>query len=74
MKRIGIVFLLIFISLNVIFTQNLVLPKIFSDNMVLQREVAIPFWGWGDPGKTVKIKLQNQSVSATIDADGKWRY
>ena len=30
-------------------------PKIFSDNMVIQRGVPVPVWGWAAPGESVTL-------------------
>ena len=50
------------------------LPAVFSDNMVLQRGMAIPVWGWADPGEQVSVQLGDAAaVTATLDKDGKWR-
>jgi sialate O-acetylesterase len=49
------------------------LPKVFSDHMVLQRDMALPVWGWAEPGEAVTVKIAGQTVTATADADGKWR-
>lgn len=27
------------------------LPALFSDHAVLQRDMAVPVWGWADPGE-----------------------
>ena len=27
------------------------LPGVFGDHMVMQRDVALPVWGWADPRK-----------------------
>ncbi|MBL7076788.1 MAG: sialate O-acetylesterase [Kiritimatiellae bacterium] len=48
------------------------LPGFFTNNMVLQREIAVPVWGWADPGEVVTVAFGGQSVSATADAKGKW--
>ncbi len=48
------------------------LPGFFSNNMVLQREMPVPVWGWADPGEVVTVAFGEQSVSATADANGKW--
>jgi sialate O-acetylesterase len=48
------------------------LPAIFSDHMVLQRDAAIPVWGWADPGEAVEVKIAGQSAKATADGQGKW--
>lgn len=48
------------------------LPAIFGDHMVLQRDAAVPVWGWADPGETVTIKADSATATATTDANGKW--
>ncbi|MBI5801378.1 MAG: sialate O-acetylesterase [Verrucomicrobia bacterium] len=40
------------------------LPGIFSDNMVLQRELPLTFWGWAEEGEMVTIEFQGQKASA----------
>jgi sialate O-acetylesterase len=47
------------------------LPRLFSDNMVLQQGTSVPIWGWGQDGTTVTVKFRDQTVSARV-ADGKW--
>ncbi len=49
------------------------LSGIFTDNMVVQRGIAVPVFGHADPGERVTVTLGNQSASATADADGKWQ-
>jgi len=44
----------------------------FNDNMVLQRGVRAPVWGWTTPGSTVKITFNGRSVKAKADDTGKW--
>jgi sialate O-acetylesterase len=48
------------------------LPRIFSDNMILQREQSVPLWGWADPGEDVKIEFAGQVKSVKTDTAGKW--
>ena len=48
------------------------LPAVFGDHMALQRDVAIPVWGWADPGEKVTVTLDRQSQGATADKAGKW--
>ena len=33
------------------------LPRIFGDNMVLQRDMPVPVWGWADKGEEVTVTL-----------------
>lgn len=49
------------------------LPAIFSDHLVLQRDMPVPVWGWADAGETVTVSVAGQSQTATAGADGKWR-
>jgi sialate O-acetylesterase len=48
------------------------LPRIFSDNMVLQRDSAVKVWGWADPGQDVEISFAGQKKTAKADPGGKW--
>jgi sialate O-acetylesterase len=49
------------------------LPSIFSDHMVLQKNVAAPVWGWADPGEKVTVTIAGQTQTATADAAGNWK-
>jgi sialate O-acetylesterase len=51
---------------------NVTLPKIFTDNMVLQRDVKVPVWGWADKGEKVRVTFAGKKYSASPDATGKW--
>ena len=45
----------------------------FSEQMVLQRGIPVPVWGWGPAGQTVTVTVADQKGTATIDAQGHWR-
>lgn len=49
------------------------LPSIFSDHMVLQRNVPLPVWGWADPGEQVTVSIAGQTRRATANASGQWQ-
>jgi sialate O-acetylesterase len=49
------------------------LPAIIGDNMVLQRGVEVPLWGWADANEKVTAKLGDKSSDATAGPDGKWK-
>lgn len=51
---------------------DVVLPAIFSNDMVLQRELPVPIWGTADSGETVTVTFGGQSRQATAGADGNW--
>src|SRR3569832_850264 len=48
------------------------LPALFTDNMVLQRGVAAPIWGWADDGEQITIEINGQRVHA-VGKDGKFK-
>ena len=48
------------------------MPKIFGNNMVLQRDIPVPVWGWADKGEKVSVSFAGQEKSATAGDDGKW--
>ncbi len=48
------------------------LPEVIGDNMVLQRGIAVPVWGWADPGEKVTVTFADQTKTATADDAGKW--
>ncbi len=48
------------------------LAALFSDHMVLQRDRAVPVWGWADPGESVTVEFAGQTKSTVSDANGKW--
>ena len=48
------------------------LHSLFTDNMVLQRGVSAPVWGWAEPGAKISVSVAGKSASAITGADGKW--
>ncbi|MFT5326091.1 MAG: sialate O-acetylesterase, partial [Planctomycetaceae bacterium] len=48
------------------------LSKIFGSNMVLQREMEIPVWGWAEPGEKVTVKIGEHAATATAGKDKRW--
>ena len=48
------------------------LPKIYSDNMMLQRDLPVRVWGWADAGEAVTVTLAGKSATATAGATGLW--
>ena len=49
------------------------MPAVFSDHMVLQRNVKIPIWGKAVPGSTIQVQLDTLHMQAVADADSNWR-
>ena len=46
--------------------------RLFTDHMVLQRDVATTIWGWTQPGKEVTVTLAGKAATGVADAQGKW--
>ena len=59
---------LIFYSLHA----DVTLPKIFSDNMVLQRNKTIPVWGWANANEKITVQFDHQTKKTKADKNGKW--
>lgn len=47
--------------------------SVFTDNMVLQRDRAVPVWGAAAPREKVTVEFAGQSETTEADANGKWR-
>ncbi len=45
---------------------------IFSDHMVLQRDMAVPIWGTAQPGEEVTVSFAGQTEKTKADSTGKW--
>jgi len=48
------------------------LPAVFGPNMVLQREMEIPVWGWARAGQKVEVAIGDNRASVVADQQGKW--
>jgi len=48
------------------------LHPLFTDNMVLQRGMADPVWGWTTPGMGVSVNFQGKTTTAVAGPNGKW--
>ena len=66
-------FLLIFLAFTLLSVANVTLPKIFGDNMVLQRNKPISIWGWASPGEKLTVQFNRQTKQSKADKTGKWQ-
>ena len=79
MKR----FTLFLIGFLFLFTQPFVyaevtLPHVIGSNMVLQRDMPVPIWGWASAGEEITITLSTEDsggepITTVADAEGNWR-
>ena len=51
---------------------EVMLPKIFSDNMVLQRNEPIRVWGWAKPSESVTVTFNGATAKTKADKNGNW--
>jgi sialate O-acetylesterase len=49
------------------------LPTVFTDHMVLQRDLPVPVWGTASPGESVTVEFAGQKKVGLADAAGKWK-
>lgn len=71
-NRINFFFSLLLLG-NFYHVQAIELPKVISDNMVLQRDKAVSIWGKAKPNEIVSVKFKKQSKKTKADAQGKWQ-
>ncbi len=64
---------LLLASLGTLPAADLKLGALFSDHMVLQRDMPVPVWGTGTPGEAVIVTIAGQSKSGVTGAEGRWR-
>jgi len=49
------------------------LPKLISDNMVLQQGMKVRIWGTAAPAETVTVSFRDQKLSAEAGSAGQWQ-
>ena len=45
----------------------------FCENMVLQRGMEVPVWGWSEPGTEITVEFAGQKQTATAGVDHQWQ-
>jgi len=63
---------LLLVSICLSSFSQITLPKMFGNDMVLQRDIPVPVWGHAKPNATVTVKLANVQSATTADKEGKW--
>ncbi|WP_294549389.1 sialate O-acetylesterase [uncultured Bacteroides sp.] len=69
-KNIYIIWLLLLYAISI--QAEVKLPGIFSDRMILQRDVPIPVWGWAEPKETVVIDFDGKQYKTRASQTGEW--
>ncbi|MDO6434500.1 sialate O-acetylesterase [Flavitalea sp. BT771] len=61
-----------FVFVTISLFASVSLPRIFGDNMVLQRDKPINVWGWGSAGEKITVSFHGQTRMAKADKQGRW--
>ena len=63
-------------AINFITSQDLKLPSIISDNMILQQDSDVSFWGWSKSNSQVSINVSwnKKTFKVKSDSKGKWLF
>jgi len=51
---------------------DILLPKVFCDHMVLQRNSQVPICGTAKPDQKLTVTFNQQEISVTADSEGDW--
>ncbi|MDR2556902.1 MAG: hypothetical protein LBC49_04230, partial [Bacteroidales bacterium] len=52
---------------------KIVLPKLVSDGMVLQRDMPVTVWGWADNRQEVELFFDDDRYQTKADENGSWK-
>ncbi len=72
MKKNSLLFMLVMIFTYMPARAEITLPYIFSSNMILQRDMEIPVWGWASPGERITVILGDNQQKTRAGKDGRW--
>ena len=67
----SILFFFYFLVTSLSHGEILRLAKIFTDHCVLQRDMAVPIWGWADPQTEIQVEFAGQVKNSSSDQAGK---
>lgn len=48
------------------------LPHLFSNHMVLQREMGIRVWGWAERGEKIEVAIAQETAESVAGSDRRW--
>jgi sialate O-acetylesterase len=70
--RIGLILLSASVASAIPALADVRLPRIFTDDMMLQRDQPVRVWGWADAGEEVSVGLAGNNAATKADANGGW--
>ena len=65
--------IIVILSLNNISEAKLLVSKLYSDHMVIQRNQPIVVWGWAEANATIKISFNNLEHTSIVNDKGDWK-
>ncbi|GHT18721.1 9-O-acetylesterase [Bacteroidia bacterium] len=71
MKNSILLFVAMFFIANVL-TAQVRLPRLVSDNMILQRDTPARIWGWAAPNENVTVNFNRKDYKTVADKAGNW--
>lgn len=77
MNKLSLSFFTLVVVIGILFMPSslraeLKLPSIIGDNMVLQRDLELPIWGWANPGQDVVVQIAGQRLTGKAGEEGRW--
>lgn len=74
-RHLSILFFVALLFCSTFVKAEIILPAIFGNGMVLQRNTEVAFWGTADKNSSIEITTSwnNKSYTSTADANGKWK-
>ncbi|MBL4903822.1 MAG: hypothetical protein JKY62_14390 [Desulfocapsa sp.] len=60
-------------SQGIQFAEGIQLNPLFSDHMVLQRNMAIPIWGKAERAGMITVTINGSSSQTMVDSNGAWK-
>jgi sialate O-acetylesterase len=70
-KMLGFCFSL-FYGVSILLNADVKLSTVIGNDMVLQRDMSVPIWGWAEPDEKVTVVFAGQTLSSVADKDGNW--
>ncbi len=73
MLKLKMIFVATLLCATSILDAKIKMPKIFGDNMMLQRDMPVAIWGLASPDAEVRVEFKGNVAYAKAGDDGKWR-
>ena len=71
-KFLAVAVIVLLFCLRLSLAAEVEMPKVFTNNMVLQRELPVTIWGRADSQEDVTVAFSDQTLKTTADENGQW--